>query len=194
MRGVRIPYRMIIGLKWLIVGDVGTGKTRLTADMLRRLIRHGHGPDITVIDMAPDLPGGVGAPITKYVRIRGRVRYLRPERVYAPRLMSASREEVVRLAEENRRLIDPLLDEYLRNPTPILVVNDSTIYLHAGDPGRLERCIKASRTAVVNAYYGKRLEDDQGSGISLREREAVRLLMRLFSVTINLNEPPFTSS
>jgi len=190
---IRIPISRIFGLKWLIIGDVGTGKTALTADILRRMVRRGYAEKITVIDMAPAKIGPIGGPISQYTRAVKKVRYLRPSNVYAPRLMGKEGEDVLKLAELNMRNIEPLIDAYIASPSPILIINDVTIYLHKGSLERLLLCIDKAETAVVNAYYGDSLSDDKGSGLTNREREVVKALMTIFPITINLNSLAISS-
>ncbi|MEM4676105.1 MAG: hypothetical protein QXM12_07435, partial [Nitrososphaerota archaeon] len=88
------------------------------------------------------------------------------------------KDEVMSLAEKNREAIEPLLKGFLSKPTRILFINDLTIYLHAGDPELLEKCIEVSETFVGTAYYGTKLQDDKGSGITLRERMLAERIMK----------------
>lgn len=155
--------------KMLIVGEIGAGKTRLTKMLVETLASLGLSKEITVIDMAPAYKG-VGLPL----EVSG-VRVLRPEKLYAPRLMGRSCDEVWRYARLNETLTRPLLEKYLRDPTPILVINDLTIYLHAGDPSLLYRAVDTATLFIGNAYYGTRLRDE--CGLWEREKRLVEDLM-----------------
>jgi hypothetical protein len=91
--------------------------------------------------------------------------------VRAPRLEGRDRDEVLRLAEENARAISAIFHEYLREgPRGILFINDVSLYLHRGELGLLISVISKANTSILNGYYGSRLEEDKGSGISERER------------------------
>ncbi len=159
--------------KILILGDVRTGKTRLTVKLLVNLISLGHGPQISVIDVAPQ-GAAVGGRLSEYLPSIEKMvaQYLVPETVYTPRLTGKTGNEVLRLARENARLTEPLFRTYLGNPTPILVVNDLSIYLQAGDTGLILECISTAEMFLGNSYYGV-FFDDKGSGITERERMLV---------------------
>ncbi|MGC9051936.1 hypothetical protein [Pyrobaculum sp.] len=156
----------------LIVGDVGRGKTLLLAKMLKALAAL--GVSVTILDFAPEKMG-VGAKLTRYVDVAG-VRYL-TEVFRAPRLEGRDAGEELALARENAERAAALIRQFLASPTPVLAVNDLTIYLHAGDPALVEEAIDAADVFIATAYYGSALRD-KGSGISGRERRAVEELMK----------------
>ncbi len=164
-----------LGKRTLIVGDVGSGKTRYTAEILSYLLLSREG--VTVIDMGPERRG-IGLPLTRYVDIPNWVRYLRPKSLRAPRLEGKNADEVLRLAKHNLEVIRPFLLIYQEEPTSILVMNDLSIYLQAGPLEDILNCIRESSTFLGNAYYGSNLAEDKGSGISYRERVLVEELMR----------------
>ena len=51
----------LLGKRTLIIGEVGSGKTALTAKIVLDLIAMGLGNEITVIDMAPEKIFDIGA-------------------------------------------------------------------------------------------------------------------------------------
>lgn len=104
------------------------------------------------------------------------LRVYKPVKVFAPRLQGRSSEEVLCMAGENSNQISMVLGLYLERPTPILFINDLTLYLHAGDVGRLRRAIDSAETFIGNAYVGESLGDDWGSGITERERRLLKEL------------------
>lgn len=186
MESLRVPSpELLMGKRTLIVGKVRSGKTRLTAQILNGMLSSVRGEDITVIDLAPE-KGGLGAKLIDYIELPEGSRYLRPELVHAPRLEGRDSEEVLKLAELNESIIKPLLFIFLREPTKVLVINDLTIYLHAGDLGLLLDCINSSETFLGNAHYGRDF-DDKGSGLNERERELVEELMRRVDVVLKLS-------
>ena len=162
--------------KTLLIGDVGSGKTIFLVEFLKFLIENSYSDDVTIIDIAPSRIHGVGGSIREYTEHVLMVRYLRLERVWAPRLMGKTKEEVLKYAEENRSSIEPLIDTYLSNPTRILLVNDLTIYLHAGDVNRIMDLINMAETFMATAYEGEKLKDDKNSGITERERKLLNIL------------------
>ncbi len=176
-----------LGLRTLIVGDAGVGKTALTAAILEALVARTGTEGVVVLDMAPERLG-VGLALARFTGVVKRVAYLRPPGLRAPRLEGQSANEVKALAEHNRAIIEPLLERCADLRPRILAVNDLSLYLQAGDPERLLKCIRAAGTFLGNAYYGGRLAEDRGSGVSEREREGVRVLMRTMNriVTVSL--------
>jgi len=109
--------------------------------------------------------------------LHGWVKIARPGRIYAPRLLSRGDcGKAWMYARENAVETSRLLESYLEDPAPVLVVNDLSIHLHAGDPGLLEDAIQASTVFVGNSYWGEVLKDECG----IWEREK-RLLARIMS-------------
>lgn len=186
MASLRTPSpELLIGRKTLIVGKARSGKTRLTVQILRGILSLVEAEEVTVIDLAPE-KAGLGARLTRYIELPEGSRYLRPELIRAPRLEGRDAEEVLELARINESIIKPLLMIFLREPTEVLVVNDLTIYLHAGDLGLVLDCIDSSGTFLGNAHYGRDF-DDKGSGLNDRERKLVEELMRRADVLLKLN-------
>jgi len=185
----------ILGRKVLIVGDVGTGKTALTVQIFEKLIDLGLENDITIIDMAPKtffISGKrVGGKLDEYTDLVKKVKYLAPSVVYAPRLTSKSSQELLYLVKENVKNLDPLIDEYIRNSTKILIINDLSIYFHAGDLSKILQCLSKAETFLANSYYGKTLKNDFNTGVSYRERNLVKKMMRYMDRVIMLRENCF---
>ncbi|MEM4151516.1 MAG: response regulator [Nitrososphaerota archaeon] len=170
----------------LILGETGTGKTRLLYRFLWMLSDAGYSGEITVIDMAPGVAWGVGAKLMEVGELPRSIRYLTSWEIRPPRLIGKDAEEVKRLARRNMELINPMIEEYIERPTKILAINDSTIFIHAGEPARLLIAIQLSRAWMVTAYSGARLADDKGTGISAREREFVAELLQVADIIIRM--------
>jgi len=155
--------------------------------MLREALASQKKP-ISIIDMAPERVSkgayyaGGRVPLNEMRRLR----VYRPAVVFAPRLQGRSKEEVVRMAEENSNQIGIILDLYLGKPTPILFINDLTLYLHAGDPRRLRMAIDSAETFIGNAYVGESIGEDCGSGITKRERRLLKELEEVMDQVIIL--------
>lgn len=191
----KLSVNEILGRKVLIVGDVGTGKTALTVQILEKLIDLGLENDITIIDMAPKtffISGKrIGGKLDEYTNLVKKVKYLAPSVVYAPRLTSKSSQELLHFVKENVKNLDPLIDEYIRNPTKILIINDLSIYFHAGDLSKILQCLSRAETFLANSYYGKTLKNDFNTGVSYRERNLVKKMMRYMDKVIMLRENCF---
>ncbi len=172
-------YELLVGKKTLIIGGVRSGKTGLTAEILKSLIDL--IGSLTLMDFAPGR-GGVGLPLSNYMSVEN---YERPEGLHAPRIEGRDAEEVLRLAKDNEEKIRPILISFLSRPTDALVINDLTIYLHSGDPDLLLKCINSSKTFIGNAYYGRDF-DDKGSGLNERERALVEELMKRVDLVIKM--------
>lgn len=181
---IRLGFRELIGLKVLIVGDVGSGKTKLTSDLLEEAVETGFSKKITAIDMAPEFKG-VGGKISRFTDRVGEVRYLVAD-VRAPRLEGRDRDEVLSIAKRNARSIEPLLLSFIRRPTEILFVNDVTLYLHSGRLEYISRLVKSARTFIANGYKGGKLLDDKGSGLSIKERLSLEWLEGLMDKVVKL--------
>lgn len=186
LRAEGLSLRSVLGRKVLIVGEAGSGKSRILAGLVVEALVMGIGTEVTVIDMAPERSGGFGGKLREIdPRVSG-VRYLTSDGVRGPRLTGRDADEVLSVARRNAELIGPLLLDYLSSPTPVLFVNDVTIYLHAGDPEVLTRVIDASQTFVGTAYEGTRLADDKGSGLTAVERERLDALKARVDVVLRL--------
>lgn len=173
---VQLEGRNIVGKRVLILGEVGSGKTLLASNLLKELMTLYNPEEITVIDLAPQRMGEVGGKLSDYVDSIDKVRFLSPERVYTPRLTGTSREQVLKYAELNRRLMEPLFMGFVQRTTKILILNDITLYLHAGKLETILKCMRLAETFLATAYYGSRLAEDRRSGISVREKQIIKRL------------------
>jgi len=180
----QLKGKEILGKKVLILGETGSGKTKLAAQLLRELMMLVKPEEITVIDLAPQRVGEIGGKLTEYVNINSRVRYLSPRIVYTPRLAGTSREQVLHYAEQNRENMEPLLNRFIRNVTEVLVLNDATLYLHSGKLEIVLECMRLSKTFLATAYYGSKLAKDLGTGISSRERQLTDKLATFTDLTV----------
>ena len=166
-------FAEFLGRKILIIGDVGKGKTRFTRHLLIEAVEGGYAPQITVIDMAPkqvSLKGlAAGGKIMKPGEFK--VRYLDAGDVKTPRLSARSPDELLELAEHNRRIMERLLRKFISSPTRIIFINDVSMYLQRGRFDLLWSALEKANTAIVNGYYGEKLKDDLGTGLSKRERK-----------------------
>jgi len=187
-----LHFSEVRGRKLLILGDVGRGKTALTARMISEAVSLSVATDVTVIDMAParrkfkDII--IGGRITDFLDAKTNARLLVSTRkLHAPRIEGHTATEIINLAKANAESIEELLESYLASPTPILFINDVSIYLQAGETRRLLKTVKAAETFVANAYHGTTLADDRHSGISKRERLGLNALKIVMDKVIILH-------
>ena len=165
----------------MIVGEINSGKTTLTQQILEVFCR-ATGSMITVVDLAPEItPQDLDAQ-NKTRAIGGvlqipdseRVRYYHP-RIHPPRLRARDESEAEALAAENLRTIDALLDKALLKDTDAIFINDCSLYLHSGSASKLLDLIHSCPTSVVNGYFGRFFSS---SSISIRERKGMKFLIR----------------
>ncbi|HUV33343.1 MAG TPA: hypothetical protein VMW22_00330 [Candidatus Desulfaltia sp.] len=177
----------LAGKRTLIVGDVGTGKTNQTRRLMEEALSLGLGP-VTVMDMAPEarVVNGtrVGGPLLD-ANVPG-VRVLRNRCIKTPRLSAVDAKDLVEQALHNAVVVEGLLEQFRASPSPVLFINDVSIYLQLGDLGTLWDAIAMAETVVANGYLGERLRDDRGSGVSERERRGMEELADRFHVVVRL--------
>ena len=184
---LQLKGKEILGKKVLILGETGSGKTRQAAKLLAEFMTLVNPEKITIIDLAPQRTGEIGGKIADYLNIHGEVKYLSPKNVYTPRLAGKSPEQILRYAELNRKNMEPLLEKFVRNATDVLVLNDVTLYLHSGELENVLKCVKLANTVLVTAYYGSKLANDLGTGISPRERKLTEKLASFMDLVIKIN-------
>lgn len=164
--------REYLDRRTLILGDVNTGKTRETLRILSDWVAANPTPLMTVLDLAPEAVHGIGGRLTLPAGFAGR--YLFAD-IIPPRLTGRNADEIAQLAAANARAIEPLLDAFLKDPHPFLVINDVTLYLQAGDDTRLATVLQSATTVLINAYYGESFVDHP---ISRRERRLTDRLIK----------------
>jgi len=174
----------LLGKRTLIIGEVRSGKTVLTARIVLNFVSMGLGSEITIIEMAPEKVSDVGGKLTDYLcsKCLENVRYLSAE-IIPPRLTSRNEEEALKYAIRNFKILKPLLEKYLSNPTRILVINDLSIYSHAGPFEDIDACIMEAETFLANSYFGKKI-NGKFPKIGLRERRFIIDLLKFMDNVI----------
>jgi hypothetical protein len=165
----------------MIVGEINSGKTTLTQQILEVLCKATDSM-VTVVDFAPEITPQDLEALNKTTLIGGtlqiqnsaRVRYYHP-RIHPPRLRARDESEAEALAGENLRTIETLLDKALLEDTDAIFINDCSLYLHAGSASKLLDVINSFPTSVVNGYFGRFFSS---YSISIRERTGMQFLMR----------------
>jgi hypothetical protein len=185
-----LSFLEFLNKKILIIGDVKSGKTKFTAELLKEAFELGYSFKTAVIDLAPKIKGFadfIGAPLTNYIKLNSLVMYLRPE-VKAPRVEGKNKEEILRIAEENAAAIEKAFSKFLEGNREILFINDASLYLHKGDLNKLFSILFKANTAILNGYYGKFFNNDLGSGISLREKSLMMELAKSMDLIIEMKD------
>ncbi len=180
----------MIGRKVIIIGKVGTGKSSLTLKLIRQAIELSKVEEITVIDMAPTAATlearRIGGRLDEMSDLVKPVIYLAPKEITAPRLSSHSSEELLQHVLRNKQLIDSAIQAYKEKHTPILFINDLSIYLESGDLKSILELINLPRTLIANGYYGTSLDQDLNTGISKLERNMMDRLRQYMDLVISL--------
>lgn len=185
-----LSFLEFLNKKSLILGDVKSGKTKFTAELLKEAMELGYSSKIMVIDLAPKieiLDKVMGLPLTDYVNIDSTIIYLRPK-VKAPRIEGKNKEEILKIAAENAVIIEGTFNKFLESNREILFINDVTLYLHMGNLSKLFSVLSKTSTAILNGYYGKFFNNDFGSGISLREKNLMKELAKSMDIIIEMKD------
>ena len=187
---VHHSFNALLRKKVLITGDVGAGKTRLTLELMDDAIELGFSDEITIIDMAPatiHVKGmRVGGKLSEFTDKLRNVRYLAPLKVETPRLSAKSKSELLHLVDLNEKRVRILLNEFVKTPTPILFVNDISIYFQSGVDEPILSALRSSETFIANGYYGTTLTSEFETSISKAERRLMEKLADNVDLVIRL--------
>jgi hypothetical protein len=160
------------GRRTLVIGDVNTGKTRRTENVLARWIAQDRSQEIVVLDLAPETKETIGGRIHLPADFQG-VRL--STTIVPPRLSGRDENEATALAEANAAAIETLFKDSRLGTCSILVINDVTLYLQAGSYERLWTIIEPVGTVLINAYYGDSFPDYH---LSRQERRRTEHLIK----------------
>ncbi|MEM4706734.1 MAG: hypothetical protein QXW27_04255, partial [Candidatus Methanomethylicaceae archaeon] len=78
-----VKFKELIGKRTIIKGEVGSGKTRLTEQLINEALTIFPSYKITVIDLAPPRIIIGSSTIGGYINVPLGINYLRPEKIYA---------------------------------------------------------------------------------------------------------------
>ena len=174
----------------IILGDISTGKTTTTALLIIDALKSNRPNNITIIELAPkktiykEKP--IGGRISDIIKLPSGIRLLRPKKIHSPRYSAKDKNELLNLVEENKKSIDPILNHYMDNPTPILFINDLSIYFQSGKWEKVFSAMQKAKVALANAYYGRSLENDLKTGISKIERKTLEKVSSKTDMIIHL--------
>ncbi|MEM3832374.1 MAG: hypothetical protein QW128_02075 [Thermoprotei archaeon] len=185
MENLRISVHDLLHKRTLIIGDIGKGKTRITALIVKLFIDIGLKEKITIIDMAPPRSEAIGGKVSEYINVNS-IRYFHDDRIRGPRISAKTSEELFLIAEKNKDIIEQFLNYYLNDPTEILIMNDITIYLHKGSVSRIIQCINKSKTFIGNAYSGVKLYKEQFRDFDINESNKLSEIIKIMDNIIKL--------
>ena len=157
----------------LIVGDVNSGKTRQTIEILDMFLRAGYAKKMFILDFAPGIKGRIGKKLlppsdTDLIYLTASIA--------APRLTGKDEIHTMTLAKKNAKTIENLFVKYNQHPRDILFINDVTLYFHAGNFETISKLFYLPSTVVINAYYGQTFADSE---LTRREKKLTQNLMNL---------------
>ena len=174
----------------IILGDISTGKTTITALLIIDSLKSNSSNNITIIDMAPKKTiykeNIIGGRISDIIKLPSGIRLLQPKKIHSPRYSAKDKDELLNLVEENKKSIDTILNHYMNNPTPILFINDLSIYFQSGKWEKVFNVMQKAKVALANAYYGRSLENDLKTGISKIERKTLEKVSSKAEMIIHL--------
>ena len=185
-------YSDLITTRTLITGEVNTGKTTLTGKLAECVYDRDPPSNLLVLDMAPSIPDAL-QPKTGRGRISGFITFpsmhnatVFKEGLVPPRMMGTSAAHTQELAKRNQQRIDSWLKQARTYPPfDVLIINDLSMYLQAGEARTLEVFIDTFPTVIANGYLGKTL----GKGkLSAHEREEMDRLCGFFDRRMHLEQ------
>lgn len=164
----------------IIIGDVNSGKTSQTLNILKLFLKAGHAKKIAILDLAPGNIQGIGGKMEP--PLDEPLLYLTTS-ILAPRLTGKDEHHTLKLAEKNATAIEKLFTKFYRQKRELLFVNDVTLYFQAGDFERFTKILDTTSTQIINAYYGHTFSDSE---LTRREKNLTEELMKLCDQIIEL--------
>ena len=188
----------LLGQKSLLIGETGTGKTTFMSlsSLIYYKITKLLPEEITVLEFGPPrirvgdkliggtiqelfqamekIPDSLQEELTKVHWIQNQIENKQKSaEILRPRLSARSADDVLRACLHNFQITKAQLKLFFANPTKVLLINDLSIYLHLGSPLLVFQALSNCETALLNAYYGKNLQNDYGSNISSGEKHII---------------------
>jgi hypothetical protein len=176
---------ILIGKKTLIYGESNTGKTFYTAKFVQYLleVKKINTKDISILDFAPKLAYfknlKIGGRIHDYYENSTKCNNIDFEgEIIPPRLKAKNKNEVYANICLNFNKIYEIIELYNRSPTPVLIINDISLFLHLGSNKYLINTINKSDTFFGNAYYGSSISSKFSKLLSVKEKIRVESLIK----------------
>ena len=182
---LNLDFDELIDHHTLLYGETNTKKTYQTSKFVQYLLesKKVSPKDISILDFAPK------SMVIKNLKIGGKIQdfyensiscknILFKGEITPPRLNSSNKTELYQNACENFKKTSETLHLFKNDPTPILIINDISLYLHIGNVKLLLEAINKSNTFFGNAYFGSSIKRGYATLFSLRERRKVKSLIK----------------
>lgn len=169
-----------IDRRTIIIGEVNSGKTSKTLDVVKLFLKSGYADKMAILDLAPDAVRGIGGKMVPPPKEP--LLYLTTS-IFAPRLTGKDEYHTLQLAENNAKAIEILFNNFQRHQKEILFINDATLYLQAGNLLRFINILGTTSTQIINAYYGDTFPDSE---LTRREKKLTEDLMILCDQVIKM--------
>ncbi len=180
-----LDFKNYFGHRTLLYGETNTGKTYYTAKFIQYLleIKIVNPKDISILDFAPKLTYfnnlKIGGRIKDYYENSVKCNNIEFKgEIIPPRLNAKNKNELDNFLCQNFKKIYAILENYNGNPTPVLIINDISLFLHLGSNKYLINTIKKSDTFFGNSYYGYSISSKFSKLISIREKRKVEFLIK----------------
>ncbi|HEY0087947.1 MAG TPA: hypothetical protein VGB37_03835 [Candidatus Lokiarchaeia archaeon] len=181
----KVNFKKYVGNHTLLYGENNTKKSYYTAKFVQFLIetKKVSPISISILDFAPKSQiidnKSIGGKLEDYYENITICCYYKVKgEIIPPRLNATNQEELYSYACHNYKLTLELLKNYNKNTTPVLIINDISIYLHLGNKNYLIETIDQSETFFGNAYYGKSINKSFTKLFSLKERVSIEYLIK----------------
>ena len=181
----KIDFSNLVGHHSLIYGETNTGKTLHTAKFIQYLLENKKfkPKEISILDFAPRLT------YIKHLKVGGRIQDYYKDclkcniihfdgEIIPPRLNARSKNQLYSNICKNFKKIYTIIGKYNCNPTPVLIINDISIYLHLGKSEHLINTIHKSSTFLGNTYYGTSITSKFSKLVSVMEKKKVEYLIK----------------
>jgi len=181
----KLDFNNLKGLHTLIYGETNTGKTFHTAKFVQYLLENQNfePKEISILDFAPKLTH------FKNLKIGGRIQdYYEHSlkcnvinfigEIIPPRLKAKNKSEMLTNICNNFKKIHESLEKYNDSPTPVLIINDISLFLHLGSNRYLINTINKSDTFFGNSYYGSSITSKFSKLLSIIEKNKVEFLIK----------------
>jgi len=180
-----IDLNYLIGKKTLIYGETNTSKTFYTAKFIQYLceMKKINPKDISILDFAPKLAYfnnlKIGGRIQDYYESSVKCNNINFKgEIIPPRLKAKNKKDIYDHMCHNFNKIYDIMEIYNRSPTPVLIVNDISLFLHLGGTKYLINTINKSDTFFGNSYFGSSISSKFSKLISIREKRKVEYLIK----------------
>ena len=181
----KLDLNNLVSKKTLIYGETNTGKTFYTAKFIQYLfeIKNINPKDICILDFAPKLAYfnnlKIGGRIQDYYENSVKCNNINFKgEIIPPRLNAKNKNEMYRIICHNFNKIYEIMEIYNSNPTPVLIINDISLYLHLGSNKYLINTINNSDTFFGNSYYGSSISSKFSKLISIKEKKKAESLIK----------------